>query len=80
MQLRWYERNWIDSVLSEIVNAIYFEIKDYYDNNDFDMNDVVEISRGTIKEDELFDYAGVPDYLKTSKCVEKEKDDYEISL
>ena len=29
------------------------EIKDYFDNNDFDMNDVVEISRGTTKEDEL---------------------------
>lgn len=36
MQLRRYERNWIDSVLSEIVNAIYFEIKDYYDNYSID--------------------------------------------
>ena len=29
-----YEKNWIDSVLSGIVSAIYFEIKDYY-NNEF---------------------------------------------
>ena len=57
------------------------EIKDYYDNKDFDSNDVYDISKGTIKEDELFDYANVPSYLKTSKkSNEKEKDDYEISL
>lgn len=57
------------------------EIKDYFDNNDFDMNDVVKISRGTTKEDELFDYVNAPSYLKTSKKFnEKEKDDYEISM
>ena len=31
--------------------AITTEIKDYSDNNDFDMNDVVKISIGTTKED-----------------------------
>ena len=41
------------------------EVKDYYDNNDFDMNDVIKISRGTTKQDELFDYVEAPDYLKT---------------
>lgn len=57
------------------------EIKDYFDNNDFDMNDVVKISRGTTKEDELFDYVKAPSYLKTSKkSKEKEKNDYEISM
>ena len=58
------------------------EIKDYFDNNDFDMNDVVKISKGTTKEDELFDYAEVPSYLKTNKKShnEKDKDDFEISL
>ena len=56
------------------------EIKDYFDNNDFDMNDVVKISRGTTKEDELFDYVEAPRYLKTSKKSynDKAKDDYEI--
>lgn len=46
------------------------------------MNDVVKISKGTTKEDELFDYAGVPSYLKTNKKShnEKDKDDFEISL
>ena len=43
------------------------EIKDYYDNSDFDMNDVVKISRGTSKEDELFDYVEAPYYLKTRR-------------
>ncbi len=58
------------------------EIKDYYDNQDFNMYDVKDISKGTTKEDELFDYAGVPSYLKTSKKShnERDKDDFEISL
>ena len=45
------------------------------------MYDVYDISKGTTKEDELFDYADVPDYYKTNyndyDC-EKE-DDFEIS-
>ena len=45
------------------------------------MEDVVKISRGTTKEEELFDYVNAPYYLKTSKSKNiKEKDDYEISL
>lgn len=45
------------------------------------MIDVKDICKGTTKEDELFDYAGVPSYLKSSKkSYEKDKDDYEISL
>ena len=34
---------------------------------DFDMNDVIDISRGTTKEDELFDYVKAPDYLKKQR-------------
>ena len=58
------------------------EIKDYFDNNDFKSKDVYDISKGTTKEDELFDYASVPSYLKTTKKShnDKDKDDYEISL
>lgn len=56
------------------------EIKDYYDNEDFNSNDVYDIAKGTTKEDELFDYAKVPSYLKSSKRSEKSKDDYEISM
>ena len=58
------------------------EIKDYYDNKDFDSNDVYNISKGTTKEDELFDYAEVPSYLKISKksYQEKDKDYFEMSL
>ena len=56
------------------------EVKDYYDNNDFDMNDVVKISRGTTKQDELFDYVEAPDYLKTRvKDIDELEKDYEKS-
>lgn len=46
------------------------------------MNDVKDISKGTAKEDVLFDYAKVPSYLKSSKKCNKEKnkDDFELSL
>ena len=40
------------------------EIKEYYDNKDFYMEDVVKISRGTLKQDGLFEYANIPDYWK----------------
>ena len=58
------------------------EIKDYYDNKDFDSDDVYDISKGTTKEDELFDYAEIPSYMKSSKKSyrEKDKDDFEMSL
>lgn len=35
-------------------------IKEVDDNEDFDMNDVIEISRMTFKQDELFDYVKTP--------------------
>lgn len=58
------------------------EIKDYFDNNDFEPKGVYIISKGTTKEDELFDYARIPSYLKTSKknYNAREKDDFEMSL
>ena len=58
------------------------EIKEYYDNQDFNSNDVYEIAENTTKEDELFDYADIPSYLKTSKESHdnRDKDDFEISL
>ena len=56
------------------------EIKDYYDNKDFNTNDVYDISKGTTKEDELFDYADVPSYYKTKSHNDRDKEDYEISL
>ena len=59
------------------------EIKDYYDNKTFDSNDIYDIAKETTKEDELFDYAEIPDYYKIPKEShdnEKDKDDYEMSL
>ena len=61
------------------------EVKKYYDNCDFEMEDVKDIATGTTKEDSLFKYANVPDYYKTEKDFsdyedEKEKEDYDMNL
>ena len=59
-------------------------IKDCYDNREFDMNDVVGISRGTTKQDELFDYVDAPSYYKERVRDydedEYDKDDFELSM
>jgi chromosome segregation ATPase len=59
-------------------------VKDYYDSDEFDMQDVVGISRGTTKQDELFEYVEAPDYLKSRVKdydeYEKDKDDFEIGF
>ena len=63
-------------------NLTTSEIKDYYDNNDFNSEDIYDIAKETTKEDELFDYVGIPSYLKTNEKSydEKDKDDFDISL
>ena len=57
-------------------------VKECYDNEDFEMMDVVHISRGTTRQEELFDYVNAPDYLKekvpSNQYIEKEKDDFEL--
>ena len=52
------------------------EIMAYYDNEDFNSNDVYEIAKNTTKEDELLDYADIPDYLKNNFNIRKENKDY----
>ena len=58
-------------------------VKDCYNEEEFDMGDVVKISRGTTKQDELFDYVDAPDYLKERvrdyDDYEYEKDDFDLS-
>ena len=45
------------------------------------MKNVVKISRGTEKKEELFDYANIPSYLKISKKNnKKDLNYYEINL
>lgn len=46
----------------KIKEATTNEIKDYYDNEDFDKDDVCDIARDTPKENELFDYANIDNY------------------
>lgn len=59
------------------------EVKQYYDNKDFKMLDVKDIAKGTPREDELFEYANVPDQYRTIKTslyedeYEQDYDNYE---
>ena len=59
-------------------------VKDCYDNSEFDMGDVIRISKGTTKQDELFEYVEAPDYYKERvrdyDKDEYDKDDFEMSL
>lgn len=50
-----------------IKNATTSEMKDYYGVEGFDLNDIYDISKGATKEDELFDYANIPDCYKNRK-------------
>ena len=67
-----------------IKNLVADEVKDYYFEDRFDSKDVYDISRGTSKEDELFEYASIPSYLKEyrdgKENKEKNKDDFDLSL
>lgn len=61
-----------DKDIKEVATS---EIKEYFDNNDFDKKDVKDISVATTKQDELFEYANIPDYYKEQV---RNKDDYDM--
>ena len=46
----------------KVKEATINEIKDYYDIEDFDKDNVYDIAIGTDNEDELFDYADINNY------------------
>ena len=50
-------------------------VKDCYDNSEFYMGDVVRISKGATKQDELFDYVEAPDYYK-ERVRDYDEDEY----
>ena len=54
----------------KVKEATTNEIKDYYDNEDFDKDDIYDVAIDTDKEDELFDYADIDKYCS--------KDDLEL--
>ena len=58
-------------------------VKECYDNSEFDIGDVVRISKGTTKQDELFDYVEALDYYKERVRDydedEYNKDDFDLS-
>ena len=51
-------------------------VKDCYDNSEFYMGDVVRISKGATKQDELFDYVEAPDYYK-ERVRDYDEDEYD---
>lgn len=63
----------------ETKDEVVGQVKDYYDNKNFNSNDIYDIAKRTDKEDELFDYANLPDYYKSRKN-NKDKDDFDLSL
>ena len=58
-------------------------VKDCYDNSEFDMGDVIKISKGTTKQDELFEYVDAPDYYKERVRdydeYDYDKDDFDLN-
>ena len=56
------------------------EVKDYYKYGDFEQQDIIDIAHGTTKEDELFDYAYIPDYHKSHNEDKDIDDDLDISI
>ena len=45
-------------------------IKDLYDDNEFDKKDIIDVSISTLKQDELFEYADIPDYYKSNREID----------
>ena len=63
----------------DVQKATNEEIKDYYDNKDFDNNDIYDIAKDTDSEKELFDYADISNYSLVNNEYDKD-DDYEMYL
>ena len=56
------------------------EVKDYYKYREFEQQDMIDIAHGTTKENELFDYAYIPDYHKTYNEDKDIDDDFGMNL
>lgn len=51
----------------EVKEATAEQIKEYYDNDDFEQDDIYDIAHNTDKEEELFEYANIGNYYSKSK-------------
>ena len=60
----------------DVQKATNEEIKGYYDNKDFDSNDIYDIAKDTDSEKELFDYADISYYNQIN--TEYDKDDFSL--
>lgn len=68
--IKYFFRELLQIGNDKVKEATTNEIKDYYDNEDFDKDDIYDIAIDTNKEDELFDYADIDKYYS--------KDDLEL--
>ena len=66
----------------ETKDMVCEQIKDIYDERQYDNQDVYQISKGTEKQDELFEYANIPDYwkepIRKDDKTKDRDDDFEI--
>ena len=60
----------------DVQKATNEEIKGYYDNKDFDSNDIYDIAKDTDSEKELFDYADISYYNQMN--MEYDNDDFSL--
>ena len=60
----------------DVQKATNEEIKGYYDNKDFDSNDIYDIAKDTDSEKDLFDYADISYYNQMN--MEYDKDDFSL--
>ena len=68
--IKYFFRELLQIGNDKVKEATTNEIKDYYDNEDFDKDDIYDIAIDTDKEDELFDYSDIDKYYS--------KDDLEL--
>ena len=78
-RIKQFSRKLLQIGAEQIKDYAENEVKQYYDNKDFKMLDVKDITKGTPKEDELFDYVNVLDQYRTFKThlYEDDYDDYD---
>ena len=68
--------------MGEAINLVNnFKVeKVIFNCGDFDQQDIIDIAHGTTKEDELFDYAYIPDYHKSHNEDKDIDNDLDISI
>jgi hypothetical protein len=75
--IKTFFRNMLKFGNEETKDMSTLEIKDFYDNRDFNNQDIYDIAVDTSKEEDLFDYADID---LRHESYPKDKDDFDISI